>query len=255
MFKGKQRAPQNGKDAIPVQIYCPHVMLLGTTQPQLFFRGISSSDVQNGWLARTLFFISRTRPDIDLSVVPRAVPDEIVQEVRRFKDDDPNGDARCAVTTPEAHAVLEAFNREVGDQMRKGDLGNSEMSYLYGKAVENARRIALIIAVSRDSTQFEPVIREEDMRFGVDLVSYTIKFAIEAISDNLAGNEEERFKKRLLKIIKEAGPNGISRQDLTRKSQFVNGAQRRDCLDDLCDARLIVYHDTPTEGCVFKLAS
>ena len=253
MFKGKQRAPQNGKDAIPVQIYCPHVMLLGTTQPQIFFQGVTKADVNDGWLARTIFFISRTRPDIDLNVAPRTVPDEIVQEVRRFKDDDPNGKARCAVTTPEAHAVLETFNHEVGEMMRKGDLGNSEISYLYGKAVENARRIALIIAISRDSKQFEPIIHEEDMRFGVDLVSYTIKFAIEAIADNLAENEDERCKKRLLKIIKEAGPNGISRQDLTRKSQFINGQQRRDYLEDLCEARLIAYHETPTGGRIFKL--
>lgn len=254
MFKGKQRAPQNGKNAIPVEIYCPHVMLLGTTQPQIYFHSITRADVNDGWLARTIFFISRTRPELDLNVQPRPVPQAVVDEVARFRDDT-NEKAKLVLTDPRAQDVLMAFNREVCQKMRLGDLGNSEISYLYGKAVENARRIALIIAISRNSFAAQPLIREEDMRYGVDLVSYTIKFAIDAIEDNLAENEDERNKKRLLKIIKEAGPVGISRQDLTRKSQFINGPQRREYIDDLCEAHAIVFHDTATGSRIFKLAS
>lgn len=254
-LKGKQRAPQNGKPSIPVEIFCPHVMLLGTTQPQIFFSGTRTADLQDGWLARTLFFISPSRPVPDLTVQPLPVPDTIVAEVRRFKDDEPHAQPIRVPTTPDALDLLNDFNYKVSREMRKADYGNNEIAYLYGKAVENARRIALIIAISRCGSTSRPTIAFTDMKFGVDLVSYTIRYSIAAIEENLSENDEERNKKRLLKIIRESGASGISRQDLTRKSQFLNKSRRDEYLEDLWDARVITFHDTPTGGRIFKAVS
>lgn len=252
-WKGKQRAPQRDKAEIPVEISCPHVCLLGMTQPQTFFNGASRADIQDGWLARPIFLISKTRPPARLNLPPRDIPDEILREVRQFSTDPTNGyEARIAPSTPEAKQILEDFNAKVRKIMLQSDRDKNEVASLYGKAVENARRIALTIAVGKNNV--DPIIDAEDMRYGVALVSHTIRYAIDAIEENLAENELERAKKRLLKTIREAGSRGIVRKDLTRKSQYLKRQLRDECLDDLIEAGEIIIGKTDNGAELFKIA-
>lgn len=252
-WKGKQRAPQRDKPEIPVEISCPHVCLLGMTQPQTFFSGASRADITDGWLARPIFLISKTRPPARLNLPPREIPDEILREVRQFSTDPANGhEAHVAPATPEAKQVLEDFNARVRKIMLQSDRDKNEVAALYGKAVENARRIALTVAVGKNNV--DPVIEAEDMRYGVALVGYTIRAAIEAIEENLAENELERAKKRLLKTIREAGAKGIVRKDLTRKSQYLKRQLRDECLEDLIEAGEITVGKADNGAELFKIA-
>lgn len=60
---GKQRVPKDGKTELkPISIDNPHICLYATTQPQILFDSITKNDLRDGWLARNLFFISKTRP-------------------------------------------------------------------------------------------------------------------------------------------------------------------------------------------------
>ena len=77
-WKGKQCVPKNEREAEPVLIDNPHVCLFGMTQPQIFFEGASKTDLRDGWLARNLFFISKTRPK------PHVLPQgEVPVHIRR----------------------------------------------------------------------------------------------------------------------------------------------------------------------------
>ena len=234
-WKGKQRAPQREKDEIPVEINSPHVCLLGMTQPQTFFCGASRADITDGWLARPLFLISQTRPRARLHLPEVAIPKEILVAVEQFGDEpEPDAPIRIAPASEAANALLDAFSEKVLQVMIKSDREKSETAALYGKAVENARRVALTLAVGKNPV--DPIIEAEDMAYAVAVVDYTIRAAIKAIDENLAENELERFKKRLLKTIREAGGTGITRKELTRKSQYLKRLQRDECLDDLVTA-------------------
>ena len=70
-WKGKQRAPQRDKPEVPVEIKCPHVCLLGMTQPATFFNGASRADIMDGWLARPIFVISKTPSGHTAGPAPR----------------------------------------------------------------------------------------------------------------------------------------------------------------------------------------
>lgn len=251
-WKGKQRAPQRDKPEIPVEILCPHVCLLGMTQPQTFFSGMSRLDVQDGWLARPIFFISTTRPPARLDLPQKEIPREIVATVESFKDEPLfENNVKIVPSTDNAKDVLRSFGEKVREIMLKSDGDRNNIAALYGKAVENARRVALTLAVSRNREN--PVIDIQDMTYGVTLLDYTIRAAVEAIEDNLAENELEKSKKRLLTTIREAGASGILRKELTRKSQYLNRSVRNECLDDLIEAGQVRVLRTGSGAELFKI--
>ena len=237
VWKGKQRAPQREKDEPPIEIRNPHVCLLGTTQPQTFFEGATRRDIQDGWLARPIIFLSTTRPRPKTGFIDDTVPAEIVETVSRFNAEDATGELRYVASSDEARNILEAFSNDIYEKMQEADRGQGEISYIYGKAVENARRIAMIIAIGKN--EIDPIISGEDMRYAVALVKYTIMTAVSAIEDNVAENETERSKKRVLKTIREAKDAGITRGQLSRKTQFLNQDQRDKIIDDLLLSDLI----------------
>lgn len=237
IWKGKQRTPQREKDEPPIEVRNPHVCLLGTTQPQTFFEGATRRDIQDGWLARPIIFLSTTRPRPKTAFIDDTVPTEIIETVSRYKSENATNGLLHVASSDEARAILETFSNEIYEKMQEADRGQGEISYIYGKAVENARRIAMIIAIGKN--EIDPIISSEDMQYAVSLVKYTITTAVTTIEENVAENETERNKKNILKIIREAGPRGITRGMLSRRTQTLVMEQRNKILDDLIVAEFI----------------
>ena len=234
-WKGKQRVPKGDKEAEPAVIDNPHVCLFGMTQPQIFFDGVSKTDLRDGWLARNLFFISKTRPK------PRfmqegGIPSRIRAEVLAWKA------APAAVRTvpadEAAREAFEAFNDEIFRKMTKADKSGDETNYLYGKALENARRVALILAVGRSGP--EAVITEGDAVYACRLVKYLVGDLIRAVKETVAENNDEKAKKRILQIVAASGGGGISKRDLTRKTQFIRKSFRDEYVADLVESGELV---------------
>ena len=234
-WKGKQRVPKNDRGADPVLIDNPHVCLFGMTQPQIFFDGVSKTDLRDGWLARNLFFISRTRPKPRF-MPETEVPARVRAEVLTWKD------APAAVRTVPcedgARAAFEAFNDEIFRKMTKADKSGDETNYLYGKALENARRVALILAVGRSGAK--AVITEEDATYACRLVRYLVGDLVRAVKETVAENGDEKAKKRILQIVAAAGSGGITRNDLTRKTQFIRKSFREEYMADLVESGELV---------------
>ena len=234
-WKGKQRVPKGDKDAEPAVIDNPHVCLFGMTQPQIFFDGVSKTDLRDGWLARNLFFVSKTRPK------PRfmpegGIPSRIRAEVLAWKA------APAAVRTVPAEdgarATFEAFNDEIFRKMVKADKSGDETNYLYGKALENARRVALILATGRGGG--EPSITGEDAAYACRLVRYLVGDLVRAVKETVAENNDEKAKKRILQIVASAGRGGITRNDLTRRTQFIRKSFREEYVADLVESGELV---------------
>ena len=241
-WKGKQRVPKNEREAEPVLIDNPHVCLFGMTQPQIFFEGASKTDLRDGWLARNLFFISKTRPKPH--VLPQGeVPVHIRREVMCWTA--PSESVRTIPADDGAKAAFEAFNDEVYWKMLKADKTGDETNYLYGKALENARRIALVLAVGRDGKA--AVVTERDADYACRLVRYLVGDLIRAVRETVSESPDEKAKKRIVQIVADAGSGGISRNELTRKTQFIRKSFRDEYLADLIESGELVM-TTGTRG-------
>ena len=241
-WKGKQRVPKNEREAEPVLIDNPHVCLFGMTQPQIFFEGASKTDLRDGWLARNLFFISKTRPKPH--VLPQGeVPVHIRREVMCWTA--PSEAVRTIPADDGAKAAFEAFNDEVYWKMLKADKTGDETNYLYGKALENARRVALTLAVGRDGKA--AVVTERDADYACRLVRYLVGDLIRAVRETVSESPDEKAKKRIVQIVADAGSGGISRNELTRKTQFIRKSFRDEYLADLIESGELVM-TTGTRG-------
>ena len=245
-WKGKQRVPKGDKEAEPAVIDNPHVCLFGMTQPQIFFDGVSKTDLRDGWLARNLFFISKTRPKPRF-MPETEVPARVRAEVLTWKD------APAAVRTVPcedgARSAFEAFNDEIFRKMTKADKSGDETNYLYGKALENARRVALILAVGRSGAK--AVITEDDATYACRLVRYLVGDLVRAVKETVAENGDEKAKKRILQIVAAAGSEGILKQDLTRKTQFIRKSFRDEYLEDLVESGELVVKSYSNGGEVY----
>ena len=79
------------------------------------------------------------------------------------------------------------------------------------------------------------------------------------MQESLSENADEKAKKRILKVIATAGPKGVTRNELTRKTQFIRRSMRDEYLEDLVDAGEIVVREFSDghghSGTVYLLAS
>lgn len=134
------------------------------------------------------------------------------------------------------------------------DKSGDEANYLYGKASENARRVALILAVSRAPDRFRAKIDRVDAEYATKLVGYLISTVIETVNESLSENLDEKAKKRIIKIVAAAGVRGVTRNEITRKTQFLRRSMREEYLQDLLDAEDIrVKTSDAGHGDVFVL--
>ena len=246
-WKGKQRVPKGERNVEPALIDDPHVCLFGMTQPQIFFDGISKTELRDGWLARNLFFISKTRPKPRF-VAKAEVPARIRAEVIGWKEPPPDG-VRTIPTDAGAMAVFEAFNDEVYGKMLTADRTGDETNYLYGKALENARRVALVLAVGRDGGR-SPVA-EQDATYACSLVRYLVGDLIRAVKETVSESADEKAKKRILQVVAAAGHGGISKQELTRKTQFIRKSFRDEYLEDLVESGELAVATNSKGGTVY----
>ena len=127
---------------------------------------------------------------------------------------------------------------EIYEKMLAADRTGDETNYLYGKALENARRVALILAVGRSGP--EAVITEGDAVYACRLVKYLVGDLIRAVKETVAENNDEKAKKRILQIVAASGGGGISKRDLTRKTQFIRKSFRDEYVADLVESGELV---------------
>lgn len=244
---GKQRVPKDGKTEIaPVVIENPHLCLYSTSQPQILFEGLTHNDLRDGWLARNLFCISTERPKPahkELRPVPNSIRGVVYQYMNEVEVEGGGGDGGGGlVTVPaseEAEEVFKFFNDEIYQKMLIADKSGDETNYLYGKANENARRVALILGVSRAPDRFRAKIEKCDAEYACALVGYLISRVIKMVNESLSENLDEKAKKRIIKIVANAGVRGVTRNEITRKTQFLRRSMREEYLADLLDAEEI----------------
>ena len=147
--------------------------------------------------------------------------------------------------------MFEAFNDEVYAKMLAADRTGDETNYLYGKALENARRVALILSTGRDGGN--GAITEPDATYACSLVRYLIGDLIRAVKETVAESPDEKAKKRILQVVAAAGREGIAKQDLTRKTQFIRKTFRDEYLADLVESGELAMATNANGGVVYAL--
>ena len=244
---GKNRAENNnGKWQPGKTIAEPCVCVYGTTVPCVLFEAMNGGDFADGSIPRFLCFLSETRPRFAAkaeAALPEVLKTRIADALQKLHIP-PHGakaqDGKPAdkptpmkiTETDEAAAVFEFLEDLKIRHLTEADRGKSE-EYLWGKIVENARRIALTVAALRNSAN--PKVEEYDAKYAADLMIQLTHEFVKRVGQEVATNKVERNKKLVLRLLRQAGERGLTRSAITRATQSLRPMEREEILQDLED--------------------
>jgi hypothetical protein len=221
----------------------PNLSIYGTTVPSAFYAALTTSQIEDGFLSRLLVFES---PDPDPE--PRDVLTEppsvsLIEQCewweRAPEQNDPTQGNVDAMLRPSPRIVgpdsaarvqLNRFEREMRvrrQELRKANLPAS----LYVRTAANAQKLALISACGVDPEH--PVITAADANWGCALALHLADRMAWRILAHVAENITERNVKRVAGLIRDAGSAGISKREITRRTQWLRNSERQDVLATL----------------------
>jgi hypothetical protein len=233
----------------------PHLSIYGTGVPGRFMNGISAEQLADGFLARLLVFISLTRPMPDMrkgKKKTQPVPADLVERVRNLwqlvvaaPETAGNVEAQTRAhqvtitESPEAETKLWDFAAECHKKLISPQ--DKDKNALWGKAAENARKLAMICAVGDYSDEGWGVqIELRHAEWACNVVSKIIGDFLDLITDNMAETQFERDKLRILRVIERSGAGGIKKNYITRSTQSIAPNVREMAIRDLVESGVVV---------------
>ena len=180
-----------------VLINCPHVVIYGTTVPQSLYEGLTEESITDGFLARILIFDVGDNNPRRRIVQERPVDSYFVDMARwwnTFRPDGGNLD-HSSITVPlteDAIRIGEEFIDTEHDRM--SDIGENPISTLWSRTAQNADKLALLYAASRDHEQI--VVDADAAQWGYSLAETLTRQMILSVKENIASN---RFHAEVLR--------------------------------------------------------
>jgi hypothetical protein len=228
-----------------VTILCPHAVVFGTTTPDAILSALTTDNLLDGFLSRTLLF------EGDANAVKRSprvppLPKELVDEVLWWGKFDPGGGdigqrPLVVETTADARRIMVDFETFAEQERRR--LGDP-LGSLWPRAMEKANKLALLYACSEN--HLKPMIGEAASRWATAMLDYLTRRLSYLASRWLAENRQESMAKRLLRIIEARGASGIGRSDITRLTQFLSIRDRNEVLETLVESGEVAVRTVPT---------
>lgn len=248
-YRGKDRA---GRENDAFSIKNPCLSIYGTGSTDKIASSLRSDQLNDGWLPRCLYFISA-----DLGLLAEVddngevVPEHILERCRTFAQFINPAVTEVSVFSTQAKTQDWTITVPVEDdakqalvdfaaEARKLQQSGQEACELWGKAAEQADRIALIVACGQVYDLRDARVQLSDVQWAIEVVRYCIKSFTSLIADKVVDNEYEGNVKLVLERIKRAGRKGISKHQLTRSLRKIKGFERADILRTLEEGRDIL---------------
>jgi hypothetical protein len=220
-----------------------------TTVPEPFWAALQEGSMVDGSLARFLVF--QTDEDVpDRNKRPKAVSDvpaELVEALQAIVGGVPgHGRGNIAALVdgptivpdpypvpivPEAEQLFDALDDDLTARQREA-IGSNRSAVL-ARVWENTAKVALIKAVSTNPQA--PAIRIEDAQWARLVVDRCVTTMITEAERHIAENKIQAYHQKVLRLIQGAGQRGLSRNDITRRTQFLERKQREDILGALVE--------------------
>ena len=231
-------------------IHQPHACVWGTTVPQSLYEGLSAESITDGFLSRVMIFEAPTQ------LVPRqrpqqcAVPSDIVEFARHWVKLSVGGNLSeqhpqpiLVRTTAAARRCWEQLD-EVAEQERER-LGEP-LGSLWTRVTEKATKLGLIYACSRDRKDWR--IDKQAASWACELSTYLTRRLIYLASQWVAENPFDARRKRVLRLITDAGEQGLTGSQLYRKTRHLTKRERSEILETLLLCGDVIENKEATGG-------
>ena len=258
IFLGAEYANRDGKNERR-DINQPCLCVYGTSAPIHFWTALQSANVVDGSLARLIIIhCTDDYPEENEAAGIRVAPPPLLDALRLIAAGGwrvPSGNL-CGLTPDPTTAVdpmtvgmdaaardaFRALSRSITGQLREAR--GTPFTPILARIAENAAKVALIRAVSGDPVA--PMIRADDAEWAIAFVRGCADRTMNEVERRVADSDHQRTHKRVLEIIRAAGPVGVTKSDLIRRSSFVDKRQRDSIIADLVEAGLVGTALRPT---------
>jgi len=263
--KGVHRGTEyaNKKDAPRVDIHQPCVCFYGTTTPSTFWKALEGGAMMDGSLARFLVFVTdNDRPDRNRAagiINPSAPLLEALKAIIRGQGDPPPPG-----NLPDVHVVPMTATEEptpftvpmtaAADALHEQKLAEEDVwakrvagtpqAAIVNRVAENATKLALICAVSRDPAH--PTITEVEIAWGWSLAEHCTRTLLRDAGRFLADSEFEKRLNKAINIIGQHGP--CSRRDMFLKGLKLAERDFRDVINALVMHGVVIETQPPPIG-------
>ena len=251
MYAGVQYANHDGKmKRTPIDQPC--LSVYATTVPERFFQTLTSDDAIDGFLARWLVLESKdyTLKPANPSGDVNDPPEEILAELRRWKDAPSNYDPRGNVDgvlrispmvvsySEEAEKIIGAYSETMRRRAAEESASRTGLSAIYARSAEHAIKLAL--AAHEGDT-----IGVEAMRWAIALADHCAAYMAEAVKANIAESDYERNMNRVMQIMREAKGEWVENRTLLLRTRNLKFRDRNEIIAGLVEMGEIEREEVP----------
>jgi hypothetical protein len=232
-----------------------------TSVPEPFWAALQEGSMVDGSLARFLVF--QTDDDVpDRNRQPKPigdVPAELIEALQAIVAGVP-GHARGNIAVlvegpmivpdpypvpmaPEAEQLFDALDAELTAQ--QWEAVGTNRSAVLARAWENTAKVSLIKAVSANPQT--PVIRLEDAEWARLVVEHCVTTMITEAERHIAENRTQAYHQKVLRLIQGAGARGMTKSEITRRTQFLDLRQRQEILVALIESGQVALSQRPSD--------
>lgn len=211
----------------------PHFNLYATGVPSAVWESLTAQQAKDGFLPRLILLdAGNKRPEAQM---PRHVPPtkKLLKDVQHWAAQ--NLHERVTITiTSDALELHKSFTKKCHDEC---DQAGTTIGPFWSRAPQHVNNLALVHACSRSQA---PLIEACDMQYAIDLMDYSTRTWAFHILNNMSDNKTEEMAQRVRGIIEDSGAVGLTHTQLTSKTMFLRGAERKDVMQNLCESGRVV---------------
>lgn len=228
----------------PAPIDQPNLSIYGICTPDQFWSAMTSKELVDGSVARMLIMHGCENPprnksrlrDVDTILLQQRL--QVIAQRGESKQGNLNGvtssmqtacKLRDVPVSANAQNRLDDYYDALIEQAHK-----NKFAPLLHRRNEMVGKLALILAVSDNA--YEPRVTLAHVDWSIRLVDHCSEQFIQSIKNHVADNHTEANHKRVLKVIRDAGVNGLTGGDFARRTQWLTKRERSDILDSLVEA-------------------
>lgn len=232
-------------------IHQPHACLWATTTPDQLYNSLTTEHVIDGFMGRLMIFEAaavtpprQRRPSLD------TWPQSTIDFVLAWSDHSPSGNLQSQHPEPTIVRVSDQAEIEFDclDEVAETQslLHGKRLGVLWTRAVEKARKLALLYACSQSVDN--PVVDAAAAQWGCAVAKYTSEKLVSIVSKWVSENPYDAKRKRVLRIIAGAGAEGITKNNLCQSSRWLQTRERTEIIQALALCGDIVEREIRNAG-------
>lgn len=233
----------------PVEINCPNLCVYGTGVPSELFASLDRGALADGFLNRWLVFFADNQMPARQNPGRGGPPADLIAQLVEFDrklgtkgslvgaNQNALPEARTVCWTDEARERMREIENQLDERVGQLREAKSPVTDLWVRVGAHMAKLALIRSVGIDPAK---PIDLHDLAWSEQVVVWCVERMVLETESRVADSQHEAATKRVLREIVDAGPEGMSSSDMTRKTQWLTRAVRADILATLEESGQVV---------------